>query len=109
MPCHSFTPVFTRRQMLQFSAAGFGQLALASLLNGQATAAETSPLAPKPTHFPAKAKRVIFLFMHGGPSQVDTFDYKPQLDKDHGKPLPFSKPRVVSSQTGNLLKSPFKF
>ncbi len=108
MPCNSFTPVFTRRQMLQFSAAGFGQLALASLLN-EARGVEASPLAPKSTHFPAKAKRVIFLFMHGGPSQVDTFDYKPQLEKDHGKPLPFSKPRVFSAQTGNLLKSPFKF
>jgi hypothetical protein len=47
--------------------------------------------------------------MHGGPSQVDTFDYKPQLERDHGKPLPFPKPRVVSSATGNLLKSPWKF
>jgi hypothetical protein len=47
--------------------------------------------------------------MHGGPSQVDTFDYKPKLQRDHGKPLPFAKPRVVSSQTGNLLASPWKF
>src|SRR5260370_8235717 len=47
--------------------------------------------------------------MHGGPSQVDTFDYKPLLARDHGKPLPFAKPRVVSSETGNLLQSPFKF
>jgi hypothetical protein len=52
---------------------------------------------------------VIFLFMHGGPSQVDTFDYKPLLERDHGKPLPFSKPRVFSSATGNLLKSPWQF
>ena len=47
--------------------------------------------------------------MHGGPSQVDTFDYKPLLERDHGKPLPFSKPRVFSAATGNLLKSPFSF
>ena len=47
--------------------------------------------------------------MHGGPSQVDTFDYKPLLARDHGKPLPFAKPRVFSAQTGNLLKSPFQF
>jgi hypothetical protein len=60
-------------------------------------------------HFPAKAKRVIFLFMHGGPSHVDTFDYKPQLAIDDGKPLPFDKPRVQFSQTGNLLKSPWGF
>jgi len=65
--------------------------------------------AVKPTHFSPRAKRVIFLFMHGGPSQIDTFDYKPQLERDHGKPLPFDKPRVFSAQTGNLLKSPFLF
>jgi hypothetical protein len=57
----------------------------------------------------ARAKRVIFLFMHGGPSQVDTFDYKPLLERDHGKPLPFEKPRIQFAETGNLLKSPWKF
>jgi hypothetical protein len=93
------------------SACGFGSLALASLMgetNG-ALAATANPLAPKAPPLPAKAKRVIFLFMHGGPSQVDTFDYKPLLERDHGKPLPFSKPRVFSSATGNLLKSPWAF
>src|SRR5919197_6610485 len=60
-------------------------------------------------HFAPKVKRVIFLFMHGGPSQVDTFDHKPLLERDHGKPLPFPKPRVVSSPTGNLFRSPFRF
>jgi hypothetical protein len=100
----------TRREMLRSSAAGFGSLALAGLLADEAAAAARgNPLAPRPPHFPARAKRVIFLFMHGGPSQVDTFDYKPLLERDHGKPLPFAKPRVVSSQTGNLLKSPWKF
>ena len=97
--------------MLRVSGAGFGSLALAAML-GQQTSADTSkpnPLASKPPHFAAKAKRVIFLFMHGGPSQVDTFDYKPLLTRDNGKPLPFDKPRVVSSQTGNLLASPWKF
>lgn len=98
----------TRREMLRASSAGFGGLALAGLL-GQEACAAANPLAPRPPHFPAKAKRVIFLFMHGGPSQVDTFDYKPQLVRDHGKPLPFSKPRVFSAQTGNLLKSPWAF
>ena len=108
--CHRFTPVLTRRQMLRVSSAGFGSLALAGLLAEEGRA-ETSknPLAPKAPHFPARARRVIFVFMHGGPSQVDTFDYKPLLERDHGKPLPFDKPRVVSSQTGNLLKSPWKF
>jgi hypothetical protein len=93
--------------MLRVSSAGFGSLALASLLDEEARA--EGPLSVKQTHFPASAKRVIFLFMHGGPSQVDTFDYKPLLERDHGKPLPFSKPRVFSSTTGNLLKSPWQF
>ena len=105
--CHRFTPVFSRREMLRTSGAGFGALALSAIL-GSPSAAD-DPLAPKTPHFAAKAQRVIFLFMHGGPSQVDTFDYKPRLERDHGKPLPFSKPRVFSSQTGNLLKSPWRF
>lgn len=103
----------TRRSALMQSANGFGMLALADLLAQSAQGAEDSrsadPLAPRPPHFPAKAKRIIFLFMHGGPSQVDTFDYKPLLERDDGKPLPFAKPRVVSGATGNLLKSPWKF
>ncbi|MFO0869448.1 MAG: DUF1501 domain-containing protein [Pirellulales bacterium] len=109
--CRQFFPVGTRRDLLRASAAGFGGLALASLLADETRAASpaNNPLAPKSPHFPARAKRVIFLFMHGGPSQVDTFDYKPLLERDHGKPLPFDKPRVVSSPTGNLLKSPWKF
>src|SRR5258706_12307855 len=95
--------------MLRSSAAGFAGLALAGLMADEASAANANPLAPRLTPHPAKAKRVIFLFMHGGPSQVDTFDYKPLLARDHGKPLPFAKPRVVSSETGNLLKSPWQF
>src|SRR5437773_6956394 len=98
--------------MLRVSAAGFGYLALASLLGETSVEAADSiinPLAAKPPHFPARARRVIFLFMHGGPSQIDTFDHKPLLERDHGKPLPFAKPRVVSSPTGNLLRSPFRF
>ena len=105
--CNQFTPVLTRREMLRMSGAGFGSLALASLLDQEARA--ENPLSVKQPHFRARAKRVIFLFMHGGPSQVDTFDYKPLLERDHGKPLPFSKPRVFSSTTGNLLKSPWRF
>src|SRR6202521_2373337 len=105
----------SRRELMRVSSAGFGSLALAGLLGEQMRAAATvapgaaGPLAVKPPHFAPKAKRVIFLFMHGGPSQVDTFDYKPLLQRDDGKPLPFAKPRVVSSQTGNLLKSPWAF
>jgi hypothetical protein len=103
----------SRRELLKASSAGFGGLALAALMGEQALAAATgaapNPLAVKAPHFPAKAKRVIFLFMHGGPSQVDTFDYKPLLIRDHGKPLPFARPKVVSSETFNLLKSPWDF
>jgi hypothetical protein len=69
----------------------------------------SNPLASRAPHFPARAKRVIFLFMHGGPSHVDTFDYKPELIKHHGQPLPFEKPRIQFAQTGNLLRSPWKF
>ena len=83
-------------------------MALAGLMD-QSAKAEEPNLIPRQPHFPAKAKRIIFLFMHGGPSQVDTFDYKPQLAKDDNKPVPFAKPRVVSAATGNLLKSPFRF
>ena len=101
----------SRRELLARSAVGFGSLALASLL-GESARAEggtLDPLAPKPPHFAARAKRVIFLFMTGGPSQVDTFDPKPLLDRDDGQPLPFAKPRVQFNSTGNLLKSPWKF
>jgi hypothetical protein len=98
----------SRREMLRASSAGFGSLALAAILGDEARA-DSNALVPKTPHFAPKAKRVIFLFMHGGPSHVDTFDYKPQLVKDNGKPLPFDKPRVFSAQTGSLLASPWKF
>ncbi|HTE19639.1 MAG TPA: DUF1501 domain-containing protein, partial [Armatimonadota bacterium] len=109
----------SRRELLRGSSIGFGNLALLSLLGDEARAAgsrpkagsagASAPLAPKAPMFPARAKRVIFVFLHGGPSQVDTFDPKPLLARDHGKPLPFDKPRIVSSPTGNLLKSPWEF
>src|SRR5688572_30626731 len=91
----------SRRDLLKTASAGFGSLALAGLLGEQAQGA-SHPLAVRTPHFEPKAKRVIFLFMHGGPSQVDTFDYKPLLKRDHGKPLPFARPKVVSSETFNL-------
>ena len=107
----------SRRDLLRVSSTGFGGLALAAMLQEEQlrAAAATgpsngvSPLALKAPHFAPKAKRVIFLFMHGGPSQVDTFDYKPMLQRDHGKPLPFARPKVVSGATFNLLKSPWEF
>ena len=67
------------------------------------------PLAVRKPHFAPKAKRVIFLFMSGGPSHVDLFDPKPRLDGDDGKPLPFEKPKLERTKTGNCLPSPFKF
>src|SRR5580700_7588291 len=80
---------FSRRTLLQQSAAGFGLLGLRALMASEAAAA--SPLAPKTPHFAPKAKRVIFLFMHGGPSSIDTFDPKPRLVQDDGKPVPFKR------------------
>ena len=102
-----------RRQLLKRSAVGFGNLALASLLARDSDAlakddAQKRTSAQQP-HFPPRAKRVIFLFMKGGPSHVDTFDRKPQLDKDHGKELPFDKPRITFAPTAKLLKSPWRF
>lgn len=93
----------SRRDMLQQSALGFGSLALTSLLQAE------NPLAAKRPHFRPRAKRVIFLFMKGGPAHMDTFEYKPLLQRDHGKPLPFDKPKVTFAKTGNLLASPWQF
>jgi hypothetical protein len=106
--CRQYSPVFTRRDMLRTSANGFGVMALASLLGSSSGAAE-NPLAVRPPHFKARAKRVIFLFMHGGPSQVDTFDHKPELKKHDGKPFPGKKPRVQFAATDNLLASLWEF
>src|SRR4051812_48556188 len=79
-----------RREMLFRCANGFGGLALAGLLAGkQAAATGVNPLAPRTPHFAPKAKSVIFLFMDGGPSQIDTFDPKPRLQKESGQSLPF--------------------
>jgi hypothetical protein len=99
--------------MLKRFANGFGMLGLAPLLAQDLFAGEvasaTSPLAVKGLHHAAKAKRIIFLFMSGGPSHVDTFDPKPRLAIDNGKPLPFEMPKLVRTKTGNLLQSPYKF
>src|ERR1700734_1828298 len=87
----------TRRAFLERTGAGFGLLALSSLMGRSVAAATTTtngpftnPLGAKPPHFPAKAKSVIYLFMHGGPSHVDTFDPKPALTKYDGQPTPAS-------------------
>ncbi len=80
----------SRRALLKNAGCGFGYLAFAGLAS-QAAAAEQNPLSAKSPHFPARAKRVIFMFMHGGPSQVDTFDFKPTLAKYASQPAPFVK------------------
>jgi Protein of unknown function (DUF1501) len=82
----------SRREFLNASGVGIGTMALASLLNRDAAAAPTrkDPLAPKPPHFPAKAKAVIFLFMAGGPSNLELFDPKPELNKLSGQKVPDS-------------------
>ncbi len=79
-----------------------------SMLRGKVQGAGTGMATGIP-HFAPRARRVIFLFMHGGPSHVDTFDHKPALERDSGKPLPFAKPRVQFAQTGNLRRSPWGF
>jgi hypothetical protein len=93
---------FSRRAMLKSATAGFGYLAFAGLSTWAAE--NDNPLAPKKPHFPAKAKRVIFLCMEGAPSHVDTFDYKPKLADDNGKSM-----RGVRGFGGKLLASPWKF
>ena len=117
------SPQFSRRQSLATLACGFGGMALRGLLSDEARAADTAspapntasdPLAPRPTHLPAKAKRVIFLFMQGGPSHVDSFDYKPLLEREDGKSLAFDDARVLANtgkkgSTQRVMKSPWKF
>jgi hypothetical protein len=117
-------PSPNRRDMLKTFANGFGMIGLASLLSQDAIAGAVAngwtqqllepgraahPLAARPPMYPARAKRVIFLFMSGGPSHVDTFDPKPSLGKFNGKPLPFEMPKLVRTKTGNLLQSPWAF
>ena len=106
----------SRRDLLRRGGMGFGSLGLAGILadsgdlshaaRGDAT--DLHPLAPKRPHFAPKAQRVVHLFMNGGPSQVDTFDPKPLLDKYHGKPMPSPNLRT-ERKTGAAMRSPFAF
>jgi len=112
--CGRVERVLTRRDFLRKTGAGFGYLGLASLLaEDAARSARADDARDVPTfrapHFTPRAKRVIFLFMSGGPSHVDLFDPKPRLAADNGKPLPFEKPKLERTRTGNLLGSPWKF
>src|SRR5437660_2887745 len=117
MPHYSLRPddlPFSRRELLRRSGLGFGMLGLAGVLasEGSLVAAPSpgaiNPLAPKQPHFRPRAKRVVHLFMNGGPSQVDTFDPKPALDKYHGKPLPNPNLRT-ERKTAGAMRSPYKF
>lgn len=101
--------ILSRRQMLRRFANGFGVLGLAGLFGEELLAAAVNPLGQQPGLFPGRAKRIIFLFMSGGPSHVDTFDLKPRLAKENGQPLPFEKPKLERTRTGNILQSPFTF
>ena len=100
----------SRRQLLRSTAVGFGWLALADML-AERRASGTVPNMPAAgqPHFAPRAQRVIFLFMKGGPSQVDTFDPKPLLQRDDGRELPFDRPRIQFAVTGKLLRSPWRF
>ncbi len=115
-------PARSRRDFLRRAGGGFGSLALLDLLvadgwSSKAAAGEegpavANPLAPRPSHFEPQAKAVINLFMYGGPSQMDTFDPKPELQKRHGQPLPLPKGEkldVFFGAPGPLLASPFAF
>src|SRR5262245_17530423 len=119
MHCGCFIePPLTRRDMLLCCANGFGAVALAALLAEQESADAKAPSAggpkespPRSRHFRARARNVIFLYMDGGPSQVDTFDYKPLLEKYHGKD-PQSVFKVEPTQfnnVGKVMASPWKF
>ena len=107
---------FSRREMLSRVGCGFGMLAMSDLLAAESASMKVAeadraahPFDVRAPHHPARAKRVIFLYMPGGPSHVDLFDPKPRLIVDNGKPLPFPKPKLERAKTGNLLASPWKF
>ena len=118
MTRHTLNPssAFSRRQMLSRCGVGFGALGLAGIMGdaglltpAPATAAElTHPLAPRFPQFPARAKRVVHFFLNGGPSQVDSFDPKPMLEKYAGKPMPGGN-LPTERKTGGALPSPFKY
>lgn len=110
-------PVLTRRKMLQRCGTGLGSIGLASLMSAEgllvndvkaASTQSQSPMTPKTSHFPAKAKHIIHIFLNGGASQVDTFDPKPALTKYAGKMLPAKNLRT-ERKTGAALPSPFRF
>ena len=108
-----------RREMLTRCANGFGAIAamalmadsgIASVLPQEAKRESTlNPLAPRRPHYAPKARNVIFLYMDGGPSQIDTFDPKPRLAKEHGQPFGMKMEPTQFNNNGNALKSPWEF
>jgi hypothetical protein len=96
MSFHNVRFARSRRDFLRYSSCGFGAMALSALCQG-ATSAAAGPLAPKPPHFQPRAKRVIFLFMAGGPSHMDMFDYKPRLAREDGNKFPMSMGRLANA------------
>jgi hypothetical protein len=99
----------SRREMLCRCANGFGGLALGALLAESLEASSADPLALRPPHYAPKARSVIFLFMDGGPSQVDTFDPKPRLRRDHLQPIGIETPATVFNISDKVYGSPFEF
>ncbi|HEV8290848.1 MAG TPA: DUF1501 domain-containing protein, partial [Tepidisphaeraceae bacterium] len=110
----------TRREFLTTTASGLGMIALGSLLTqdniltANTVAPSSNPLAPRRPHFPAKAKSCIFIFMEGGPSQMDLFDPKPKLNELHGQPLPDSLLKnvrfaFIQKDSARLMGSPRTF
>src|SRR6476659_3777547 len=117
MECqHCNSRLTSRREMLLRSANGFGAVALAALMQDSAFAGAVNstagPLAPRTGHHLPKAKSIIFLYMDGGPSQVDTFDPKPRLTREHGEPIKMHAPPtqfIPHDSPPKVLASPFKF
>ena len=113
-PCGRFLDrPLTRRAMLRQAASGFGGVALLALLGDKAFGGDASKainsLAPRQPHFKPRARNVIFLYMDGGPSQVDTFDPKPRLTKEHGQPFKMKMEPTQFNNNGNTLGSPWEF
>ncbi len=106
-PTTALPAIPSRRRLLRDMCVGFGGLALHGTL--AACHAAENPLAEVAARITPRAKRVIFLFMHGGPSHIDLFDPKPELQKHDGKPLPYQGSRVTFADRGNLMRSPWKF
>src|SRR6478752_7041021 len=96
---------YSRRELLIQSGRGFGALALAGMLEA---AGPNNPLAPKPSHFPARAKSVIYLFMHGGVSHVDTFDPKPELAKRSGECISAEAAKGLKTNRIDFAKAPMR-